>query len=254
MLLFPAILSACVVNTEPAQGETGRQGERGSEGEPGAQGKAGPAGLSCWDVDGNGLPDTPEDSNLDGEWNALDCTGPVGPPGDSQWLPSPTGIHYSTGSVSIGTADTKMLLEVAGPVKTGHEIRMTNAAAPAEHRTWRTYVDSNSWYLGTMDDDEVTEDIALSVVRSGPTVSSVAVSADLLVTGATSIDGSVTIGQASSTATLTVDGSVAITAAGDVYVSDNNRGVILRAPSGMCFRLRVADSGNLVTEQAGCPQ
>lgn len=121
-------------------------GPLGQDGMVGKTGDTGPAGLSCWDVDGDGLPGTAEDVNMDGVWDSLDCAGPAGPPGDNQWLPSPTGIYYASGSVSIGTPDTKMLFEVAGPMRARQEIRMTNPGAPAEQHTWRTYVDSKHFH------------------------------------------------------------------------------------------------------------
>ena len=41
----------------------------------------GPKGLSCWDLDGDGIADPEEDSNSDGQFNALDCIGPPGADG-----------------------------------------------------------------------------------------------------------------------------------------------------------------------------
>lgn len=66
--------------------------------------------------------------------------------------------------------------------------------------------------------------------------------------------GNVGIGTSSPQSKLTVNGTASITGSGDVYVSDFTKGVILRAPAGACFRIRVADNGTLFTEQAGCPQ
>ena len=41
----------------------------------------GPAGLSCWDLNGNGVTDPEEDVNGDGSVDALDCRGADGAPG-----------------------------------------------------------------------------------------------------------------------------------------------------------------------------
>jgi len=46
---------------------SGTPGPEGPEGEPGNH------GLNCWDVNSNGLNDLEEDTNNDGEYNALDC-------------------------------------------------------------------------------------------------------------------------------------------------------------------------------------
>jgi len=41
----------------------------------------GPAGLDCWDLNGNGEPDPEEDRNGDGVWDAMDCQGDDGTDG-----------------------------------------------------------------------------------------------------------------------------------------------------------------------------
>jgi len=38
-------------------------------------------GLACWDLNGDGIQDPAEDVNSDGNWDALDCQGAVGPQG-----------------------------------------------------------------------------------------------------------------------------------------------------------------------------
>ncbi|MEZ4737374.1 MAG: hypothetical protein R3E79_60635 [Caldilineaceae bacterium] len=75
------------------KGDTGPQGPEGPRGEKGEPGAQGPAGLSCWDANGNGIMDTPEDVNGDGKYDARDCVGPAGPAG-------PQGEQGSHGTVA----------------------------------------------------------------------------------------------------------------------------------------------------------
>lgn len=48
----------------------------GDDGDDGAPGTAGSVGLSCWDLNGNGVADTDEDLNGDGVVDVLDCQLP----------------------------------------------------------------------------------------------------------------------------------------------------------------------------------
>lgn len=50
----------------------------------------GSGGLSCWDLNANGIEDVEEDINNDGIFNALDCQGATGPAGP-KGLPGPEG-------------------------------------------------------------------------------------------------------------------------------------------------------------------
>ncbi len=50
----------------------------GEDGERGIQGEVGDAGINCWDTNGDGMNQTSEDTNNDGEFNALDCQGDNG--------------------------------------------------------------------------------------------------------------------------------------------------------------------------------
>lgn len=80
---------------EGAEGPEGPEGPEGDEGPQGPQGPQGPAGtngIACWDLNGNGTGDLPdEDINGDGVVNVTDCTGPDGPPGPG------TIMNYSEG-------------------------------------------------------------------------------------------------------------------------------------------------------------
>jgi hypothetical protein len=76
------------VDVLDCEGEQGIQGIQGPEGEQGVQGNP---GLACWDLNGNGEPDLPdEDTNGDGVVNILDCKGEDGDPG-SQGPAGPPG-------------------------------------------------------------------------------------------------------------------------------------------------------------------
>lgn len=56
-------------------GTDGADGADGFNGAAGADGAQGPAGISCWDLNGNSVNDANEDVNSDGSFNALDCAG-----------------------------------------------------------------------------------------------------------------------------------------------------------------------------------
>jgi hypothetical protein len=55
----------------------------GPQGEPGADGQDGEDGISCWDLDGDGIGDTGEDINGDGIFDARDCKGLKGDTGET---------------------------------------------------------------------------------------------------------------------------------------------------------------------------
>jgi hypothetical protein len=64
-------------------GQDGTNGQNGQDGKDGTDGVDGADGLSCWDLNGNGLPDlATEDVNGDDVVDALDCVGEQGPQGD----------------------------------------------------------------------------------------------------------------------------------------------------------------------------
>ena len=61
-------------------GTVGPAGEPGDPGPAGAT-EPGPAGLACWDLNGNGEADPEEDINGDEVFDALDCQGAAGADG-----------------------------------------------------------------------------------------------------------------------------------------------------------------------------
>jgi hypothetical protein len=84
-------------------GLTGATGPAGPQGPIGLTGPAGTSGISCWDINANGINDPSEDTNGDGSFNTTDCTvgivgpqGPAGPQGPIG-LTGPTGATGATG-------------------------------------------------------------------------------------------------------------------------------------------------------------
>jgi hypothetical protein len=88
----------------------------GPQGDPGP---AGADGISCWDLDGDGVNDPEEDINGDSKWDALDCQGPKGDAGDTgpagadgatvhfgDWdYQAPWGYKYSVNSEYLAPTD-----------------------------------------------------------------------------------------------------------------------------------------------------
>ena len=54
-----------------ADGADGADGQDGATGSTGATGADGQDGVACWDLNGDGIQDTSEDVNGDGNYNAL---------------------------------------------------------------------------------------------------------------------------------------------------------------------------------------
>lgn len=87
-------MAITLVSCSGSDGETGPQGQQGEPGpqgdsitgDKGDQGDPGADGISCWDLNGNGVGDITvdennEDLNLDGVVDALDCQGAPGQDG-----------------------------------------------------------------------------------------------------------------------------------------------------------------------------
>jgi hypothetical protein len=108
--------------TAGAAGPAGPTGPRGFAGEAGPVGPPGTAGLSCWDLNGNGLKDGSEDSNRDAEFDTRDCAGPAGPAGP----PGPQG--------EVGPAGPRGPAGPAGPAGPEGDQGPTGPAGPAGPR------------------------------------------------------------------------------------------------------------------------
>lgn len=101
-----------VVDVNDCTGPEGPQGPQGPQGPPGGNGTDGANGTACWDLNGNGIGDLPdEDINGDSVVNVTDCAGPEGPQGPvgpqgPQGDPGPgaiiaTGVSGSTTTIGI---------------------------------------------------------------------------------------------------------------------------------------------------------
>lgn len=162
-----------------ADGPAGAPGDQGPPGDPGPPGEPGLPGQACWDLNGNGVGDIPdEDLNTDGVVNVDDCRGaegpegppgvegpegppgPVGPPGDSHWLLNGTTTYYVDGNVGIGTPVAPERLTVEGLVQSSAGFKFpdgtvqTTAADPAS-QSWSRFGNAGTTpgieFLGTTD-------------------------------------------------------------------------------------------------------
>ncbi len=64
--------------TDGADGRDGVDGQDGTNGQNGADGRDGAPGISCWDLNADGIGQPEEDVNLDGFFTSLDCRGADG--------------------------------------------------------------------------------------------------------------------------------------------------------------------------------
>ncbi|WP_222982887.1 collagen-like protein [Flagellimonas meishanensis] len=101
------IMVSCSKGEDGATGPTGPAGANGingTDGVDGIDGANGTDGISCWDLNGNGIGDPEEDMNTDGNYDALDCQGAEGLQGEQgpQGLQGPKGAD---GNANVGYAD-----------------------------------------------------------------------------------------------------------------------------------------------------
>ena len=95
--------------------EVGPQGPDGPQGPGGGPvGIQGPQGISCWDLNGNGVQDAGEDSNGDGLFNAADCNGSAGMSG-VQGPQGPAGLPGGVGNMGDSPAYVMTNIEPSSP-------------------------------------------------------------------------------------------------------------------------------------------
>ena len=109
-LLLAAIVGLLTVGLAACEGDDGDDGRDGADGADGAEG---PAGLACWDLNENGVPDPEEDLNGDGVVDVLDCNALANPPpggGDGVDISNPDVLDQVDGFVAEITG-----IEVSSP-------------------------------------------------------------------------------------------------------------------------------------------
>ncbi|MCG3138013.1 MAG: hypothetical protein HJJLKODD_01869 [Phycisphaerae bacterium] len=106
------------------------------------------AGLNCWDLNGNGLPDSAEDRNEDGLFSALDCqgadgaTGPTGPAG-ADGVDGVDGVDGSDGADgATGSQGPTGPQGPQGPTGPTGATGNTGAQGPAGPTLWDTFVET----------------------------------------------------------------------------------------------------------------
>ena len=144
-------------------------------------------------------------------------------------------IDLPTGNVGIGTLDPEAYMHVSGPnartlmdangisSSVGHQFRafsITSGQSPeGEFRLYNT----NKFVFNRGFVPNQTEVVAIDL----PT-------------------GNVGIGTLDPAAKLQVED-------GDIYIEDINKGVIMKSPNGLCWRMTIDNTGNTVTSQISCP-
>ena len=113
-----AALAAMTLALAGCEGDDGKDGVAGAPGTPGADGSDGAPGLSCWDLNQNGVPDFPdEDTNGDGVIDVLDCRSTGG-----SFTPAALHKGYFTDNEYRGTGQCLVCHGKIGDdvMKTGH--------------------------------------------------------------------------------------------------------------------------------------
>ena len=117
-------------------GTVGPAGEPGDPGPAGAT-EPGPAGLACWDLNGNGEADPEEDINGDEVFDTLDCQGAEGPAGadGQEGADGQDGVDGQDGASGGGTTGATGATGVTGA--TGAD----GADGPAGPTLFDTFID-----------------------------------------------------------------------------------------------------------------
>ena len=106
--------------------------------------------------------------------------------------------------MGIGTTSPNAKLDVLGSLKCRTDFIMREEAAPANQKAWRHFVDSATFYMAALDDNNGNENIFFRVTRVGQTISTVNFER-----------GNVGIGTINPTAKLEVNGNVKVTGIGN---------------------------------------
>lgn len=99
-----------------ADGADGLDGNQGLAGPMGPMGLTGASGRSCWDLNGNGIPDVAtEDLNGDLAVDVLDCRGPQGPAGSGALVTSAVASPWQTGGLQMIGCTNVLTLSLTVP-------------------------------------------------------------------------------------------------------------------------------------------
>jgi hypothetical protein len=93
----------------------GQNSANGTNGLAGPRGEIGPAGLNCWDLNGNGRADADEDANGDGAFDAADCQGAAGLRGPA----GATGAAGADGGDGVDGTDGADGIDLTGVLARG---------------------------------------------------------------------------------------------------------------------------------------
>lgn len=133
-------------------------------GAAGLQGPPGPAGLACWDVDGDGVADPGEDANGDGRVSAIDCHG-----GGAGGVDPLAGLNCAVGDFVARTAGGWTCDgHAADPdahhssVSAGLDILPNSVTLPGD-----TALETGALRLGPQN-DQVLSAAALATLTGGP--------------------------------------------------------------------------------------
>ena len=77
---------------------------------------------------------------------------------------------------------------------------------------------------------------------TGPEISATGVDVKMVL----DVNGNLGVGNLSPASRLTITD-------GDIYITDNTRGIILTSPNGSCFKITVENDGSLTTTPVACP-
>lgn len=200
----------------------------------------------------------------------------------SKWSESASGLTYNEGTVSIGQTQGKALFEINGnpnlPILESFETLLSSTisdASPDFFALQNGTLLSNQFIPVIRGHHETDSRTALFFLGSTTMANDVFLDTNPIV----KFNARVTNGDngsfvnnrnlfgwenyTESKMVLSVEGNLGVgttnpgakiqIADGDIFIEDINKGVIMKSPNGMCWRMTIDDTGNMVTTQVTCP-